>query len=257
MSDRTTRFAGLCAVIAAGVAVLLAPLLALSYFATAEGARELEAGTVSAWADPARDLVGGLLTWAAPERVYASYVQVFALLFPAVFLCARAVRARRPAAAGRLERWGWRIALLGYGVLGLGLIAASAALVDSSAAVEGSAAYGRLDAAFIALMLPGMALSVIGSTLLGIALLLSRYEPRLTSWLLALELPAVPLLSIILGHNGLALLPLFVAWAVAGLRLRRAGEDTPVDEPSGSAQPVDSRARGEMTSAGLEVARPG
>ena len=55
--------------------------------------------TVSAWAEPAQDLVGGLLTWASPERVYATYVQVFALLFPAVFLSARATRARRPGPA--------------------------------------------------------------------------------------------------------------------------------------------------------------
>lgn len=175
MSDRATRLTALYAMVAAVAAVLLSPLLALSYFATDEGAEALEAGTVSAWADAADDLVGGLLTWASPQRVYATCVQVFALLFPAIFLCARAVRARRPVVAGRLERWGWRIALLGYGLLSVGLIAASVALVDSSAAVEGSSAYGLLDAAFIALMLPGMAASAIGSTVLGSALLRTRY----------------------------------------------------------------------------------
>ena len=98
-------------------------MLALSYFATADGAQELETGTVSAWADPARDTVGGLLTWASADRVYSTYVQVFALLFPAVFLCARAVRARRSMPGGRLERWGWRIALAGYGLAAVGLAA--------------------------------------------------------------------------------------------------------------------------------------
>ena len=95
MSDRSTRLTGLYAATAAVAAVVLAPLLALSYFAIGEGADELENGTVRAWADPARDVVGGLLTWASPERVYATYVQAFAVLFPAVFLCARAVRAHR------------------------------------------------------------------------------------------------------------------------------------------------------------------
>jgi len=231
MSDRATRFAGLYAVIAAGVAVLLSPLLALSYFATAEGAVQLEAGTVSAWADPAQDLVGRLVTWASPERVYASYVQVFALLFPAIFFCARAVRARRPAATGRLERWGWRIALFGYGLLSVGLIAAAVVLVKSSAAVKGSgAAYDALDAVFIALMLPGMLLSVLGSTVLGIAFLRDRYEPRLTPWLLALALPALLVISTLLGHNGLALLPLFFAWAATGWQLWRV-------EPSHAHEP--------------------
>jgi hypothetical protein len=36
-------------------------------------------------------------------------------LFPAAFLCARAVRAHRFPARGS-ERWGWRIALAGYGL---------------------------------------------------------------------------------------------------------------------------------------------
>ena len=97
------RLAGLYAVFAAAAVALLSPLLALSYFATAEGAEELEVGTVSGWADPARDLAGGLLTWASPDRVYSTYVQLFALLFPAVFLCARAVHARRSAPSRSLR----------------------------------------------------------------------------------------------------------------------------------------------------------
>jgi hypothetical protein len=112
MSDRRIRLTGLYAALAAGAALLFSPLLALSYFATESGASALEAGTVSAWARPASDLLAGLLTWAAPGRVYATYVQAMALLFPALFLCAQIIRARRPAATGRLERWGWRIALI-------------------------------------------------------------------------------------------------------------------------------------------------
>lgn len=220
MSDRATRLTGLYALIAAGAAVLFSPLLALSYFATDGGAEELETGTVSAWADPARDLVGGLLTWAGPERVYATYLQVFALLFPAVFLCARIVRARRPASR-RLGRWGWRIALFGYGLMSVGLIAASVVVVDVSAAAEGSGAYQALDIVFISLMLPGMAISVIGSTVVGIALLRDRFEPRLTAGLLALAFPSMLVVPTLLGHNSLGLLPLFVAWGVAGARLWR------------------------------------
>jgi hypothetical protein len=229
MSDRATRLTGLYALVAAGAAVLLAPLLALSYHSTAEGAQELETGTVSAWSDPARDVVGGLITWAAPERVYATYVQLFALLFPAIFLCARAVRARRPAATGRLERWGWRTALLGYGLTSIGLIAASVVLVDASAAVKGSSAYAALDVVFISLMFPGMAISVIGSTVLGIGLLRNRFVPRITVGLLVLAFPSMLVLSTLLGHNGIALLPVFVAWAAAGLELWR-------EEPIGAAQ---------------------
>jgi hypothetical protein len=169
------RLTGLYAVFAAAAAALLSPLLALSYFATDEGADELNIGTVSGWADPARDLVGGLLTWASPERVYSTYVQVFAVLFPAVFLCARAVRARRSVPAGRLERWSWRISLTGYGLLTLGLVAAFFALLG------GDPANPALDAAFMALMFPGMLIGAVGSTLLGIALLRAGNAPKLTA----------------------------------------------------------------------------
>jgi hypothetical protein len=214
MSDRATRLTGLYALIAAGAAVLLSPLLALSYFATGGGADELKSGTVSAWADPARDLVGGLLTWASPDRVYGTYFLLFWVLFPSVFLCARAVRARRPTAGGRLERWGWRMALFGYGFGIVGLIVASMILVEGSA--------GRaVDVVFLALMIPAMAVDVIGSTVLGIALLRDRYKPKLTAWLLALVLPSMLLLPGVLGNLSLGLLPVFFAWAVTGLRLWR------------------------------------
>jgi hypothetical protein len=216
MSDRAARLVGVYAVIAAGVSVLLAPLLALSYLGTSEGTEDLEIGTVSAWADPARDLAGGLLTWASPDRVYATYVQGFALLFPAVLLCAWAVRARRRPRSGGFERWAWRIALAGYGLATVGIGAAFVVLFGDSAS-DGDA----LNLVFLVLMFPGMLLSVIGSTVLGIALLRARYAPRLTAWLLALAFPLMLVGSDVLGHNSLGMVPLFVAWAATGWQLGR------------------------------------
>jgi hypothetical protein len=221
MSDRTARLVGLYAALAAVAAVLLAPLLALSYFGIESGAEELENGTVSAWADPARDLAGGLLTWASPERVYGTYVQAFALLFPAVFLCARAVRARRPVTRARLERFGWRIVFVGYGLASIGLTAAFFVLF------AGSAADAVLNVLFLALMFPGMAISAIGSTTLGIALLRGGYSPKLTAWLLALALPSMIVIPDVLGHNSLGMLPVFAAWGASGLALRRTNDGAP------------------------------
>lgn len=215
MSDRP-RYIGLYAVIAAIVWVLISPLLAMSYFAIDEGAEELEKGTVSAWADPGRDLVGGLLDWASADRVYATYLQAIALLFPAVFLCARAVRARRPADVRGSERWGWRIALFGYGLTSVGLILAFFVVLS------GSAESGAVNVIFLALLLPGMLISVIGSTVLGIALLRSGFAPKLTAWLLTLALPSMLVIPDVLGHNSLGLLPLVIAWGVAGWQLWRS-----------------------------------
>jgi energy-converting hydrogenase Eha subunit A len=213
--------------------VLLSPLLALSYFGIDEGAEELQTATVRAWAEPARDLAGGLLTWASPERVYATYVQAFALLFPAVFLCARAVRARRPA-IGRNEHRGWRIALVGYGLASVGLVAAFFILI------AGSAAGDALNVVFLTMMLPGMLISVIGSTVLGIALLRSRYTPRTTSWLLVLAFPSMLVVPTALGHNSLGMVPVFAAWGATGLQLWHAPDRAPAGElaatTTGSAQ---------------------
>ncbi|MBA3383473.1 MAG: hypothetical protein H0T20_02325 [Actinobacteria bacterium] len=214
MSDRP-RYAGLYAAIAALAAVLISPLLAMSYFATSDGAEQLENGSVSAWADPGRDLVGGLLDWASADRVYSTYLQAFALLFPAVFLCARAVRARRPGDVRGSEQWGWRIALVGYGLTSLGLVAAFFVLFS------GDAASVALNVVFLGLLVPGMLISVIGSTVLGIALLRSRFSPKLTAWLLTLSLPSMLVIPSVLGHNSLGLLPMIVAWGAAGFQLWR------------------------------------
>jgi hypothetical protein len=223
MSERSTRLAGLYAATAAVAAVVLSPLLALSYFATGDGAEQLETETVRAWADPARDVVGGLLTWASPERVYATYVEAVAVLFPAVFLCARAVRAHRFPARGN-ERWGWRIALTGYGLASVGLIAAFFVLIP------GSAAGTPLNIVFLSLLLPGMFISAVGSTVLGIALLRSRYTPRLTPWLLTLTFPSMLVIPTVLGHNSLGMLPLMIAWGAIGWQLWRAGDPAPAPE---------------------------
>jgi hypothetical protein len=217
MSERTTRLIGLYAVVAACVATVVSPLLALSYFATSGGVDQLKMGTVSAWAVPGRDLAGGLLTWASPDRVYATYWLVFWILFVPIFLCARAVHARRPADSGGLERWAWRLALAGYALGAVGSLAAVAALVD------GSPENIVVDVAFYGLMLPAILCDAIGSTMLGVALLRNRYRPRITAWLLVLTFPSITVLATLLGNFGLGMLPVLGAWGVSGWRLWRAG----------------------------------
>lgn len=216
MSERRTRLIGLYAVLAACVAAVVSPLLALSYFATSGGVQQLDNQTVSMWAVPGRHLAGGLLTWASPVRVYGTYWLVFWLLFAAVFLCARAAHARRPADVGRLERWGWRMALVGYGLGAVGGLSALSILID------GSAENVVIDVAFVVLMLPAIVIDGIGSTVLGIALLRNRYQPRITAWLLVLAFPSIVVISFLFGNFSLGLLPVLAAWATTGWRLRRA-----------------------------------
>lgn len=216
MPERRTRLIGLYAVLAACIATAAAPLLALSYFATSGGVEQLDNETVSAWAVPGRDLVGGLVTWASPNRVYATYWLAFWALFVVVFLCARAVHARRPSDVGRLERWGWRLALVGYAMGAAGSLAAVAALID------GSPENIVVDVAFFGLMLPAILFDAVGSTVLGIALLRNGYRPRVTAWLLVLALPSIVVISTVAGNFSLGSLAVPAAWATTGWRLWRA-----------------------------------
>jgi len=208
VSDRAARLAGLYAVLAAAASFVLTPLLALSFFATESGAEELETGSVSAWAEPARDLAGGLLTFASADSVYFTYLKSLALIGPALVVCAWTVRSRRRAPSSRTEVWGWRIALTGYGLLALGVIVAP----------PGTA----LNVVFFTLIVPGLVLGTIGSTVLGITLLRASYRPRLTPWLLVFSVPLWLVGSDVLGHNSLGLVPLFVAWGASGWRLWRS-----------------------------------
>jgi hypothetical protein len=217
MSDRVGRLAGLYTVAAAAASIVLAPMLALSYFATEDGASELETGTVSAWAEPARDIAGGFLTFASRDDVYTWYGRAFLLIAPALALCAWAARSRRPTETGRGERWGWRLALMGY------------ALAPVALGVVFWTPFR--DEGFLVLLVPAMLLTFLGSTVLGVALIRAGYRPRLTAWLLAVSVPLWIVASDLLGHNSLGLVPVFVAWAATGWRLWRARIPA---EPSGS-----------------------
>ena len=76
--------------------------LGLAYFGTEDGSDELDVASVAWWASPAAEWLSPLLTWAGPDRVYSTYVQLMALLFPAVLLCA--VHARRHRIAVALQQ---------------------------------------------------------------------------------------------------------------------------------------------------------
>jgi hypothetical protein len=217
MHDRT-RLIGLYAVFAAAASFVLAPLLGLAYFGTEEGADELATPSVAAWAEPARDAVGPLLTFAAPDRVYSTYLQALALCFPAIVLCAWIARRRRPRQDRRLERWGWRIAFAGYLMLVTGLLGVSLVLV------AGSPSNPAVNVFYLALVFPGILLATTGSTALGIALLRSDYRPRLTAWVLALVFPLWVVGDFVIGYNGIGLVPLLVAWGVTGRELARRSQ---------------------------------
>jgi hypothetical protein len=147
-------------------------------------------------------VAGSLLTFASAEAVYFTYLKSLMLIAPALFCCALVTKSRRPESRSRTERWGWRITLVGYALLALGVILALPWDV-------------ALNIAFFALIVPGLLLGTIGSTVLGVALIRAAYRPRLTSWLLVLSIPFWLAASDLLGHNSIGLVA----------ALRRVGRD--------------------------------
>lgn len=206
-----TRILGRTAFASACAGTVLGPLHALSRYATADGQGDLENPLVRTWAEPAARLVQPLLDWSDAHTVYVTYGKLWLFVLAAATAAAFLVRRHRTPTG--LELWGWRIALPGY--------------VLATVSVAGEYWTPWLDESFVVLAIPGMLISVAGSTVLGIALLRRRFRPRTTSWLLALWLPAVVLLSTVMSL-GAAVLPMAWAWALAARRSPSVPEGLPV-----------------------------
>jgi hypothetical protein len=215
MSPRTQQLAGRYSVVSALAAVVIAPLFAVSYFATSEGAQYLAEPTIAWWAEPARRVLGGLVTFASPDRVYSTFLLLFTVAFGGLVACALMTRRLRPPERTRPERWGWRITLGGYGLFGAGAVLLSLMLL----VVAPTAA--AVNVVFMATIFPGLLVSLIGATILGVALLRGGHRPRFTPCLLALAIPLWVVGSLVLGHNSIGMVPQFLAWGATGWALQR------------------------------------
>jgi hypothetical protein len=204
---RTTtadRWVGITAWAAAWVGLVLAPVHALSRFATVDGTADLQSAVVRAWAEPAARWLRPLLDWSDADTVYVTFGRGWLPLLLAATVCAFVVR-RRHDPRGR-ERWVWWISLTGY----------AAATVS----VVGDYFTPWMDESFAFVGIPAILVSVFGSTVLGVVQLRRPFRPRATAWLLALWLPLFFLLSSVIAM-GAALLPMLWAWGFAGRALSR------------------------------------
>ncbi len=202
LAPSTQRRFGLAATAGGILGILYFPLHALAYFATEDGA---ESQGAIKWADSGRDLLEPLLDWSSADTVYKTYGKVYSIVVLGLVLGFLALWARRAGQAQGVERWGFRIALVGYPLFLLGAV------------VEYWTPY--LDFGFLAFSAPGFLLTLIGSTLLGIGLLRRAAAPRFGAWLLALAVPLALVLTGLSGHLSGGLVGLDLAWIVLGRSL--------------------------------------
>ena len=195
-------WAGLAVVIAALVGIIASPFHALSYFATPDG----EVGLIP-WADGARDLLRPTLDWSDADTVYRTYGKVFVVVALGFVVGLYGLRAVRGGYARGAEKWGARVATIGYPLLLLGAL------------VEYWGPEDWLDPAFMFLSGPGIVLSLVGSTVLGIGMIRRGIGPRLGRWLMALSFPLLILFTALWGHLPMGLIPLDVAWIAIGWAL--------------------------------------
>ncbi len=222
MSSKWTRRGGLAALMGGIVGILYAPFYALAYFATEDGAESLEAPWVAAWAGAVRPILEPFLTFAPPEVVYLTYGKCFSFMVLGWMAGLLALHAQQAASAGRLEKWGFRVAFAGT-VLGT--------IGGIGAYWIGSVWWGAVDFSFV-FMVPALLLFGIGFPLFGIGTLRAKVAWRPGAWLLIVGgLPGMILLNIVLGQLTLALLPINLAWVVLGHSLFSL-KATPARQPA-------------------------
>ena len=220
------RVIGRLAWVMAWVGLVLGQFHAMARHNTADGKEDLQVWTTRVWSDPARDFFKPVLDWANPDAIYLTYGKIWLPVFVAFTLCAFVVRRRREPVG--FEKWSWRIALTGYVWACVG--------VFCDYWTQWTTYNAFFETAFL-ITLPGLLLNLLGSTLLGIALLRRRFLPRSTAWLLALNLPmAVAIMQV--TSLGSAALPVMFAFGIAGRRLAQARDGVAVDIPG--TRPVHS-----------------
>jgi hypothetical protein len=204
------RWSGLVTLLGGLLGIVYFPFHATAYLATADGAEALASPWVAAWSGTFRNLAGPLLTFAPPYEVYMTYNKVAPFVLLGFLAGLLALHRWQAAHAGALERWGFRVALVGNVVGILGLL--------------GENYTGAPDFFFLVLSLPGILLYTIGATLFGIGTLRTQIAPRVGAWLLIVGgFPGVFVLAFALGHFSGGFLLLDIAWVVLGAALWSAG----------------------------------
>jgi hypothetical protein len=206
--DRHSTTIGRFAWVMAWFGLVAGQLHALARHATADGKADLDLQTTAFWAEPAADLFRPLLDWGDPDLVYVTYGKIWLPIFIAFTLCAFVVqRQRRPRG---FEKWVWRVVLVGYVWAIVG--------VTMDYWTQWTGEYNALFEVAFLITLPGLLITMLGSTVLGVTLLLKGFRPRVSAWLLALTFPLFFVITSVTSM-GSAALPVMFAFGILGHRM--------------------------------------
>lgn len=159
--------------------LVIGQMHALARHRTEDGKSDLDLPLTRIWAEPVGEALIPLLDWANPDAVYLAYGKLWLPVFAAVAACAVLVyRLRSPEG---FEKWSWRIAITGYVTLALG---------TGITYWSQWSGFNAMNDIGLAASAPGMLISLIGSTCLGISLLRRGMRPRLAPILLVAAIPA-------------------------------------------------------------------
>ena len=178
------------------------------------GSSDLDVATTRFWAEPAGDFLSPLLTWADPDLVYVTYGKWW--LFALGVVAVAGFMVMRVRAPYGVELWGWRITLLGYVLLALGAGAFYWGQWNS---------YNVLEDIGLWIDVPGALLSLVGSTVLGIALLRRGAKPRLAAVLLLLALPALFGITMVTSLGNADIPAMFAIAMLASAETRKAATE--------------------------------
>ena len=201
------------------ISILVGIMHSLARFATEAGQEDVTSLT-RVWADPARSLLEPLLTFADVDHVYVIYGMLWGPLFLVALGCAVVVRRRRSEVGmGGGERWAWRVYLTGFTLFTIGGFGAYYGAWINPAMVDG---------AFVALVIPGVLITLIGGTWLGHRAVAPRIPAPRHRGAPGLDLPprdrGPSLMSL-----GSAFIPMLIAWGFAGRAI--AAEDAATPPP--------------------------
>jgi hypothetical protein len=217
------RWGGLAAMLGGILGILIPPFLSVAWFATKGGAESLEQPLVAVWVEPFGRAFGPLLSFAPPYVVYLTYGKIFLFEILGFLVGLVALHAWQAPRAGGLEKWGFRLALVGSVLLIVGLIGAF---------WVGTIWVGAVGFSYFAFVVPAYSLMVVGWTLFGIGTLRAKVAPLLGAWLLIVGGLGFYVITNLLGqHNSMGWGLVALAWIVLGYALWSA-RGMPAEQPS-------------------------